>query len=246
MSPALVERVLDVWERGIDHTLNERAALALALRGEDADVARQTVQQRDAGLLDLRRALFGDRFEGVVRCPACAVEFDLPIDLETIDPDTLKTAESEPSFAVTVEAGGCKGEVRAPRCEDLLALDRTPQIDYAAALFERCVVGAERAGRTIGAQDLPPAFRDAAATALAASCGEAPTTDLSCGECGHAWRAPIDVARALLDDLDDWARRLLDDIHRIARAYHWSEREIIALPLRRRLRYLDAIGEAIG
>ena len=36
----------------------------------------------------------------------------------------------------------------------------------------------------------------------------------------------------------DRARELLRDVHRIARAYHWSERDILALTLQRRLAYL--------
>ncbi len=37
-------------------------------------------------------------------------------------------------------------------------------------------------------------------------------------------------------------RRVYDDVFRMARAYHWSEAEILSLPLRRRRHYL-AIAE---
>jgi hypothetical protein len=40
--------------------------------------------------------------------------------------------------------------------------------------------------------------------------------------------------------------RLLEEVHSIARAYHWSEAEILALPLPRRRRYLDLLqGEPV-
>jgi len=236
MSPALVDRVLDVWERGVDLTVQERASLVAGLDGENRDPACLAVHERDAALLRLRRTLFGDRFDGMVNCPACATAFDLPIDLAVLEQSAAEV------HAVRVETEGWAAEVRAPSCADLLTLEGETPVEYAAALFERCVVHPTRGGEGVAARDLPPEFRAAAAAALAARGADGPSADLSCGECGHAWRAPIDVARALLDELDDWARRLMDDIHRIARAYHWSERDILALPLRRRLFYLEAIG----
>jgi hypothetical protein len=236
MSSVLVARVLDVWERGADLTIHERAALVLELDHGHRDPATLAVHERDAILIDLRRDLFGDRFDGVVACPACATAFDLPIDLAVLDPSIPSPA------AIRVEADDCAGEVRAPLCADFLALDGVKAADYASALFARCVVNATRGGEAVAARDLTPAFRAAAASALAGAGVEAPATDLSCGECGHAWRAPIDIARTLLADLDDWARRLLDDVHRLASAYHWSERDILGLPPRRRLFYLEAIG----
>ena len=36
-------------------------------------------------------------------------------------------------------------------------------------------------------------------------------------------------------------RRMLEDIHRLASRYHWSEDAILRLPLRRRLAYLQLI-----
>lgn len=35
--------------------------------------------------------------------------------------------------------------------------------------------------------------------------------------------------------------RMIADVHRLALAYHWSEPEILALPLPRRRRYLSAL-----
>ncbi|HEX2516118.1 MAG TPA: phage baseplate protein, partial [Chloroflexota bacterium] len=38
------------------------------------------------------------------------------------------------------------------------------------------------------------------------------------------------------------ARRLLREVHTLARAYGWREAEILALPGRRRQTYLDLVG----
>lgn len=37
------------------------------------------------------------------------------------------------------------------------------------------------------------------------------------------------------------ARRVLHDVHRLACVYHWGEREILEMPIERRLAYLRII-----
>ena len=236
MSPTLVERVLDTWERGVDLDVQERAGLALGLAGDAREPSNLALHERDMALVDIRRSLFGDAFDGVVCCPTCGEAFDLRLDLSVLERDP------QAADPVRVEVDGFTAQVRPPDAGDLAVLTSVAAPDYAAALFVRCVVEATHDGAPVGAETLPAAVRAASALALAERGMEGPSADLICGECGCDWRAPIDIARGLLDDLDDWARRLLRDIHSLARAYHWSERDIIALPMRRRMFYLEAIG----
>lgn len=236
MSPALVGRVLDTWERGVDLDVQERASLALGLVGDVRDPSILTFHERDLALVDVRRSLFGDGFDGVVCCPACGEVFDIRLDLAALD---RSPPAAEP---VRVEVDGYAAQVRPPIAADVSPVTIAAPAEYAEALFVRCVLEATHHGAPIAADRLPAAVRAAAASALSAQGMEGPYADLTCGDCGRDWRAPIDIARGLLDDLDDWARRLLYDIHSLASAYHWSERDIIALPMRRRLFYLEAIG----
>lgn len=56
-----------------------------------------------------------------------------------------------------------------------------------------------------------------------------------CVECGHDFAQPFDIAACLWTELQRMADGVLDDIDAIARAYGWSEAEIMALgPVRRR------------
>ncbi len=240
MSPVLVNRVLDAWERGAGLGVHEQAAMALAVIEPDSgfgDVGRLPLCERDAALLDLRAALFGSHVDGVVRCPECAVEFDLPLDLASLE------APPEAAAPLRVVAEGYAAFVRPPETGDLLAVDeRLPQSALAEALFRRCVERPTRGEEPIAAEALPPSFRAAAAEQLSARGLESPSVDLTCGECGHGWRAPVDIARTFIADVEGWVKRLLDDVHRIASAYHWSERDILDMPMRRRLFYLEAIG----
>ena len=67
-----------------------------------------------------------------------------------------------------------------------------------------------------------------------------------CPECGHGFELPVDLEQLLLQRLMAAQTRVLRDIHRLASAYHWSEREILALSPKRRAFYLRCLasGEA--
>ena len=64
-----------------------------------------------------------------------------------------------------------------------------------------------------------------------------------CPECGAAvdlWFEPVDY---VLAELRDAATALYQQVHELASAYHWSEREILALDRRRRNRYVELVRE---
>ena len=63
--------------------------------------------------------------------------------------------------------------------------------------------------------------------------------DLRCPACGHAWTTSFDITGYLWEEIDARARRLLDEVHVLARAYGWPEREILGLTEARRAAYLE-------
>ena len=64
--------------------------------------------------------------------------------------------------------------------------------------------------------------------------------DRKMGGPGHN-RHAFDVPAYLWEELDVRARRLLDEVHALARSYGWAEREILALSEVRRNAYLDRV-----
>ena len=235
---SISDRVLRAWERGAGRPTAVRAALALEIISPaDHSAASTALFARDNALIRLRMSLLGSHLDAIVRCPECDTEFDLPLDLSAL-------AGAIPAVAaVPVEMDGFAALVRPPAVQDLeeLPVDLPPE-DFAAALFVRCVQSATREGHPVEPSALPPEIRAEAARALAARGMEGPSAELTCGECGHRWRAPLDIAEVLSRDIDTWALRQLDEVHRIAGAYHWPERDILALSPARRRFYLDAIG----
>jgi hypothetical protein len=232
--------VLAIWERGEGQPAWRRALALLSGDAEDpAELASVPIGRRDAMLLDLREQTFGRTFTGVTRCPACAEEIEL-----TFDADEVRRRGVEPPASFDVIAEGYAITLRLPTSADLARIADATSIDAArAALFARCVVAASRDGVSIDADAIPAGVIDAASARMAELDPQADVTlAVTCPSCEHAWLEPFDVVAFLWTELASAARRLLREVHQLASAYGWSEREILALSPARRNAYLEMLG----
>ena len=66
--------------------------------------------------------------------------------------------------------------------------------------------------------------------------------DFDCPACRHRWQAVFDILTFFWTEIRREARRLLEHVHVLARAYGWREGEILALSERRRQAYLEMVG----
>lgn len=229
--------LLELWDRGQYLASLDRALILLqaALPHESREtLARLTIGQRDRGLLELRAGLFGPHMACAANCPRCAT----PLELDIAVADLLLTPASDGETALCVATDDYQILVRLPSTSDLAEL--TLGAD-APALVERCILEARDATGALVDQ-LPATALPAIAAALAHADPLADIQfELACPQCAHRWHAPFDIVAFLWNELDAWARRLLVDVHALARAYGWSEREILALSPRRRAAYLQMV-----
>jgi len=65
-----------------------------------------------------------------------------------------------------------------------------------------------------------------------------------CPHCSGAADVSPDLAGLALERLFRAQQALIDDVHRLATRYHWSEQQVLELPQWRRQRYLELIEEA--
>ena len=228
--------LLDAWERGHGLAPPRRAQALLAYGWPQlpADAfAGVTLGRRDAWLARLRIALFGDALDCVATCPHCdgKVESSLAASALAHEPETAAPR--------TVDVDGTRATLRAATLADLVDLPR----DADAArrtLALRCVVDADAPLDARALSD--DALATIAAALEAADPGAATELVLDCPDCGARWHAAFDIAAFLWREIDAWARRTLREVHALARAYAWSERDVLALsPTRRRL-YLELAG----
>lgn len=236
-------QLLAVWERGVGLPPAQCAVLLLAAAGPAAsveEVARLPVGRRDAGLLALREQLFGPRLVGRATCPACGAPLELAFNVA----DIRAAAPPECVEPLTIQADGYEIAFRLPTGQDLIALaggigDRTPR----AWLLTRCLVAVRHNGTAAAVPELPAAVVEVITARMAEADPQADVQlDLTCPECAGHWQAPFDIATYLWREIDDWAGRLLREVHVLARAYGWAEADILALSPRRRRIYLEMVG----
>jgi hypothetical protein len=69
--------------------------------------------------------------------------------------------------------------------------------------------------------------------------------DMRCSVCGEELRLPFDPAGFLLRELAVEAEALYREVHALALYYHWSERDILELPVSRRRFYLELLADTV-
>jgi hypothetical protein len=223
---------LDLWQDAEGLGAIERS-LALAAAGgaaPPAELARLPLGRRDALLLELHSALAGPALEATAACPACGEQAEFAVEVEAL-------LAREPVPVAPLEVGGVGIEWRPPDSLDVEAAAAAPDVGAAEeVLLARCVSPAA----------LSPEAREAVASAMAEADPLAEVlVDVGCPACGNAFVADLDLGGFVWAEVRARAGRMLRDVDALARAYGWTEDEVLALGERRRAAYLElACGSA--
>jgi hypothetical protein len=233
--------MLAAWESGLGQGHVQRGLTLLALACPDIpeeDLPGIGIGRRDWHLLALRAAAFGPRMTGLAACPECGAQMELEIDVA----DLAGLGAAQPGAeALTVLQEPYEVRLRLPDSRDLLACAECPE-DAATVLMHRCIAVASRNGTPIEIRSLPQHVLDRGARRLAEADPHADLRlALSCACCSSDWSAPFDIVSYLWAEVDAWAQRLLQEVHLLAQAYGWGERDILALSPARRRRYLQMV-----
>ena len=213
------------------------ALLDRCVTAEAGESARSlTVGDREALLLHLRRLTFGEKIECVVTCPGCGE----PHDVELFVADLLVPPDDEHGPVLELETAARNGgslRFRLPTGGDqetAAARAATIGVDGAAGLLLRdCLESA--------AVDVD-GVAEALEAAMASHDPQAEIAlELACVRCGRACSILFDAGDFLFRELTRDGDALDRDVHELALHYHWSEAEILALPVERRLRYLELL-----
>lgn len=226
--------LLDLWEEGqVRHPI-DRALLLFAWTRADiaADrFARLPLGVVNAGLLKLRAALFGPKVELQVECEHCGDLLEIPLDISE-----LAAGANEQESGAEIEVDGFRFRLPASRDLATVAYDLDPEA-VALRLLEACCVS-----RPEGDAGLADVLRRADALLEAADPLADPRLDVVCPSCGRHMDAALDPGVLLWDDVQARARGVLGQVHALARAYGWTEREVLSMSPRRRAAYLEMTG----
>jgi hypothetical protein len=196
-----------------------------------AEIAGWTVARRRQGLLAVAVATHGPLRRVTITCPdpADGARLDLELDLRAFRRDWR-------ADRVGVRlSDGSRVTLRHPTPADLSRWAEAGGADaeaFAASLL-------------IPPRPEAPDWAEAAQAALSEADPLADMTlEATCPDCGAAIAHPFAVEPFLMGELMAEAGLLVDEIHVLAMAYHWSELEILALPDDRRRHYLARVREA--
>jgi hypothetical protein len=216
-------------------------------------LASLSLGQRDGLLLALQASLFGSQITGLATCPHCGDRLELTFAVADLQMETRSDMPLE-TAAVGVKAfEAYTVEFRLPNSLDLLAVaDQSnadsinadqPNIDQIRQqLLDRCLL-VQQGDRSMSVGDLPASVLEAVVAEMEQADPQANVQlALACPACGYEWQTLFDILSFLWSKLHVWARRTLQEVHRLAAAYGWRESEILALSAKRRQLYLEMIG----
>jgi hypothetical protein len=215
--------LLALAERGAGLRPGARAILLLRAAHPEVPqetIAGMTLSARDRALLALRAALFGTTIRCRDACGTCGEVLDLDVTADAIGLGAIG-----PAFPPSSRSPGIRaltaGDIAAAEAADCAATARSILRDRAAP----------------GIEDGPAL--EAALEALDPAAHV--ELELLCPSCGTPTVRDFDVAVFVWREIEARIPRLLREVTELARAFHWSEHDILALPAPRRAYYLTEV-----
>ncbi|MCC2641067.1 MAG: uncharacterized protein K0S45_1480 [Nitrospira sp.] len=230
--------LIEIWEQGAGRHSIDQALLVLRYACPERsfdDLCDWTVGQRDARLLEVRRDTFGDRIDCYAECPACRNGLEFELSCESL----LAHRSADGTTGKTVDYAGSTWELRALNSRDLSVAATAPDARTAReAMLARCVT--KRTDRAVSPVTWTDALQEALAAGLALM---EPLAELliglACQACGHVWQSLFDIAAFLWREIVVRSRRLLQEVDVLARAYGWTESDILRMTDQRRRLYVE-------
>jgi hypothetical protein len=264
--------LLATWERGLAEDPVGRGVLLLsALTGSPPDeVATWDLGRRDTVLAGLLRAAIGPVAWTCTVCDRCGERLDVPLDLSPVAdaplrpvgevlttsvdgaavrfrlptsddlrglPASLGPAAAALLARCIVDApGDGAGGPEADRIDPDPGRDPDSDRDDCGGADDGGGAGA--VGRRAGA-----AVIAAVEAALEAACPTgAVRVTVACPACGAPTSAALDLPVLVWAEVETRASTLLGEVHALARAYGWTEPDVLALSPERRAAYLELVG----
>ncbi|NJK52932.1 MAG: phage baseplate protein [Leptolyngbyaceae cyanobacterium SU_3_3] len=239
------QQIVRVWEIGQGQHFLDRALTLLTVACPEQSataLASLSVGQRDAYLLRLRELTFGDKFTSVAPCPHCGerLESNLNVsDFRIVDLQPPPPLEQSPEYQCRIAEFELR--FRLPNSWDLAAIVGQRNVMQAKSLLEqRCLLEASLNGRSLTYDQLPVEVIQQLGMQLTECDPQAEILlNFKCPACEHTWNLLFDIVTFFWTELTAQAKRLVREVHMLARFYGWREADILAMTTARRQLYLS-------
>ena len=252
------EALLRLWECALGQPAGARDDALLQASTDDAEPT-PTVGERNARLVALHAGLFGREIELLSHCPACDTVAQFTADCERLAAQMRPFSDNATPHRLELQ--GHVIEFRLPNSVDLAIAAATTTTTKATTmiaalgdnvdactdaftqlLLDRCVLTCTREGAEAPAREAPATVLNALSQQMETlDPGASVSFALKCPQCATRWQAPLDVGELVWQKVRAAAERVLLDIDVLARAYGWTEREVLRLNPLRRAAYLQLV-----
>lgn len=223
--------LLQLWEKGEARHPIDRALLLCSVARPD--LTAEALVGLPLGcingqLLRLRAALFGESVLLQARCEACRETLELPVMVEEF---LAQVAELEVAGPIS-----CQGFwFRQPTSRDLAAVVGLLDAEAAAVqVLESCWIDrpdGEKVTKTL------LAAVDALLEAVDPLAD--PQLVVNCPVCDRQMAVTFDPGQLLWEEVGEQVRQFMVQVHVLAKAYGWTESDVLELSPRRRRMYLQ-------
>ncbi len=226
----------------------------------DAALVRDLlVCDRDYLVLCLRSHAFGPRVDAVLKCggPGCGKLMDVRFSLDELELESRPVRSRFFTTRLSTSAGGGRRgrplvEFRLPTGADQEALAEPFRADEERGLRLLLARTIRRVGAwTEASEELIERLSPEARAEIAEQMRRlTPHVEIevegACPECGVTCSSRFDIANFFLTEMRANLHGLEREVHFLALHYHWSEREILSLPRRKRQRYVALLRQELG
>lgn len=231
--------LLDLLGRGESLSVPERAVLLARAADREIDANLLPLGERDALILRLRAQLFGPTLEAQDRCPQCHELASLEVDCTELQ----RAGSATDAAVIHVSVDGIDIVARPPTSADVIAAGSSSDAESARiALLSEIVLQAIRDDAPVAVTALPrDAVREVGRRVVESDPLAEISLSVTCDSCGGNWDTLLDPGDFVWRELREWGKRLLWEVHVLARSYGWPEHETLSLPPSRRQAYLRMV-----
>lgn len=235
--------LLTIWDVGRIASPSRRGLLLLSavLPGEKEILSNLSLGELNARLLRLRKQLFGSTLNCLASCPECKTSIETAFGIEALLSHESNFV-SDQNIIYSLSYENYKIDFRLPTAADLLAIVEKPDTNAAGELVERLIEKSISNGECIPISELPLQALESMERQITELDPLAHIElDLSCPDCHNNWLEVLYVIDFLWLEIGNLSKRILFEVARLASAFGWSEREILALTPERRRSYLELL-----
>ena len=240
------QELLHIWEIGKTQHPIDRALMILGTvfpEESQEELASLSIGQRDTRLLHIREQLFRSKLAAVADCPKCNEQLEFSLDAAKLIQASPMNAP--PATEHHLSADGFELDYHPPNSLDLATIvNNDDGMDGRQLLIEHCVTEIHRDGEKISPADLPEEIISLVADRIQENDPQAEMQiELSCPACCHQWQLLFDIVPYFWQEICAEAKRLLREVHILARSYGWREADILNMSAARRQIYLEMVTE---